>query len=115
MRKANYKGKCKKRSLSKCKEVCRTYDDIQDAYADVLEKRTDIIEFACNELLVSLEIGAYTSDFVCKKEDGTTMVRECVFRKHITKPKTAQLLDASRQYWLAHGVKDWGIVIDAEE
>ena len=32
MRKKNYKGRCEKRQISKCEDVCRTYDDIQRAY-----------------------------------------------------------------------------------
>lgn len=28
---------------------------------------------------------------------------------------TVKLLDASRDYWLSHGVSDWGMVIDEEE
>ena len=43
------------------------------------------------------------------------MVRECVSRNHLTKPLTAKLLDASRNYWISHGISDWGIVIDKEE
>jgi len=31
MRKKGYKGRCEKRVLSKCQDVCRTYDDIQRA------------------------------------------------------------------------------------
>lgn len=54
----------------------------------------------------------YTTDFVCVKVDGDLMVRECVFRKHLMKPLTVKLLDASREYWLRHGVTDWGLVID---
>ncbi len=42
------------------------------------------------------------------------MVRECVFRKFLMKPMTVKLLDASREYWLRHGVMDWGVVIDEE-
>lgn len=42
------------------------------------------------------------------------MVRECVFRKFLMKPLTVKLLDASREYWLRHGVTDWGLVIDEE-
>ena len=56
----------------------------------------------------------YTSDFVCIKVDDGWMVRECVYRKHLTKLMTIKLLDASRDYWLRHGVTDWGLVIDAE-
>lgn len=78
MRKANFKGKCQKRSLTKCKDVCRTYDDIQSAYADVLEQREDIVDFSCNVLLDGLDIGAYTSDFVCTKANGEIMVIDCL-------------------------------------
>lgn len=28
---------------------------------------------------------------------------------------TVKLLDASRDYWLNHGVSDWGMVIDEEQ
>ena len=28
---------------------------------------------------------------------------------------TVKLLDASRDYWINHGVTDWGIVIDEEK
>jgi hypothetical protein len=114
MRKKNYKGRCEKRVLSKCKEVCRTYDDIQSAYAELLQKSDSITEIRCNVLLNSLEAGEYTSDFVCVKTDGDMMVRECVNRKYLTKPMTVKLLDASRNYWLRHGVTDWGIVTNEE-
>ena len=42
------------------------------------------------------------------------MVRECVFRKYLMKPKTVKLLDASREYWFRKGISDWGLIIDAE-
>ena len=32
MRKKNFKGRCEKRRLPKCEDVCRTYDGIQYAY-----------------------------------------------------------------------------------
>lgn len=115
MRKKGYKGRCEKRTLSKCKEVCKTYDAIQAAYAEVLQECDEVKEIRCNVLLDGLEIGEYTSDFVCVKPDGDLMVRECVFRKFLMKPMTVKLLDASREYWLNHGVSDWGLVIDAEK
>ena len=37
MRKKGFKGRCEKRVLGKSKEVCRTYDAIQSAYANWLE------------------------------------------------------------------------------
>ncbi|MDY4923570.1 hypothetical protein [Frisingicoccus sp.] len=113
MRKKGYKGRCEKRTLSKCQDVCRTYDVIQSAYADMLQNNPDVKEIRCNVLLDGLSEGEYTSDFVCVKSDGDLMVRECVFRKFLTKPMTVRLLDASREYWTNHGVIDWGIVIDA--
>lgn len=115
MRKKNYKGRCEKRALSKCEGICKTYDKIQYAFADILQAESDIKEFRCNVLLDGLLEGEYTSDFVCIKSNGDYMVRECVFRKLLTKPLTVKLLDVSREYWLKHGVTDWGLVIDAEK
>lgn len=115
MRKKNFKGRCEKRTIKKCEGVCRTYDPIQYAFADVLQEDESIKEIKCNVLLDGLQEGEYTSDFVCVKADGDLSVRECVQRKHLTKPMTVKLLDTSRSYWLRHGVTDWGIVIDAEK
>ena len=39
VRKKNFKGRCEKRVIAKCNEVCRTYDAIQYAYADILQVR----------------------------------------------------------------------------
>lgn len=114
MQKKNYKGRCQKVKLSKCEDVVRTYSAIQAEYALWLEKEEKIKEFQCNVLLDGLEIGEYSSDFVCVKTDGDLMVRECVQRKHLMKPMTVKLLDASRTYWRRNGVSDWGLVIDEE-
>ena len=114
MRKKNFKGRCEKRMIGKCTEVCRTYDAIQYAYADLLQASDEVKEIKCNVLLDGLDVGEYTSDFVCTKTDGDLMVRECVFRKFLMKPLTVKLLDASREYWIRHGVTDWGLVIDEE-
>lgn len=108
MRKKNFKGRCEKRTISKCAEVCRTFDPIQYAYADVLQVSEDIKEIRCNVSLDGLLDGEYTSDFVCIKINGDLLVRECVDRRFLTKPLTVKLLDASRLYWLRRGVTDWG-------
>ena len=113
MRRKNYKGRCEKRKLSKCQEVVKTYDEIQYAYADLLEKNSSIVSYQCNVLLDDTE--EYTSDFVCVKTDGELMVRECVKREHIKKPMTVKLLDISRNYWTRRGIEDWGIVTDEEK
>ena len=115
MRKRNYKGvKCTKRYVEKCEDVCKTYDAIQYAYADLLSQSEDVKSFQVNVLLEGMAEGDYTSDFVIVKADGGLMVRECVSRKHLTKPLTARLMDASRMYWKSHGVNDWGIVVEME-
>ena len=113
MRKKNYKGaKCTKRYVKKCDDVCKTYDAIQYVYANLLSETEEVKSFQVNVVLQGLEEGAYTSDFVITKADGNLMVRECVSRKHLTKPMTTKLLDVSRNYWKSHGVSDWGIVIE---
>ena len=113
MRKKNYKGRCEKRKLSKCEGVCKTYDALQYVYADMLEIDNDIVEIRCN---VQLEGMDYTSDFLCIKANGEYMVRECVYRKLLTKPRTIALLELSRHYWMViKNIADWGIVIDEEK
>ena len=112
MRNKNFKGRCVKVMLKKCKEVCRTYDPIQTAYANVLERSDDIVEVRCKVALDGLEIGDYMSDFVCVKSNGDLMVRECVYRKLLERPSTLKLLDASQKFWYRHGVMDWGVVCD---
>lgn len=42
MKKINYKGRCEKRKVSKCDDICRTYSRIQSAMVDVLEKDDDV-------------------------------------------------------------------------
>ena len=112
MRKKNYKGaKVSKRVVAKCEGVCRTYDAIQYAYANLLSETEEVKSFQVHVLLQGLEEGAYTSDFVIAKADGNLMVRECVSRKHLTKPMTPKLLDASRNYWKSHGIPLVRIII----
>lgn len=117
MKKKSYKGtRCEKRAMSKCADgVARTFNVIESRYADKLQENPDVKEFRCQVLLEGLEMGEYCSDFVATKMDGDLMVRECVFRKYLTKPMTAKLLDASRIYWKRRGVTDWGIVVEKKE
>ena len=115
MRSKNYKGKCTKKKLRKSDEIVKLYDKIQITYADILEKDDDIKEIFVNYYLQDFSEGEYTTDFVCIRENGDYLVRECVFRKKLLLSKTCRLLDASRQYWLKRGVVDWGIVAEREK
>ncbi len=114
MKKINYKGRCEKRKVSKCKDICRTYSKIQSAMVDMLEMDEEVTSFECNVCLEGVSENMYSSDFVIKTVDGSTKVRECVWRTNLNKPSYAKLLDISRNYWLSHGVEDWGIVIEKE-
>ena len=116
MRSKNFKGsKCVKMKLSKIDEIVRTFDNIQTAYAQILDKDENIQKIQCNVPLEGIEDGEFTTDFVCTKTDGDILVRECVFRKKLSLPRTCKLLDASREYWMKRSVTDWGIVIEQEE
>lgn len=116
MRSKNFKGsKCVKMKLSKSDEIVRTFDNIQTAYAQILDKDESIQKIQCNVVLEEIENGEFTTDFLCVKADGDLMVRECVFRKKLSLPRTCKLLDLSREYWTKRGITDWGIVIEQEE
>lgn len=115
MRPAKIKDRCTKKKLKKCEEVIRTYDKIQTRYADILDKDESIKSIRVNVVLEDLDEGEFTSDFVCTKTDGDLMVRECVFLKKLSLPRTCKLLDASMHYWAKRGVTDWGIVVEMED
>ena len=102
MRTRIQKTMCVKRQLTKCKGVCRTYDDVQYAGADYINELDGVKSFECNVLLKGLAEGDYTE----------IKVFECVRREALTRPKTAKLLDASRQFWLRRGVTDWGLIVN---
>lgn len=70
MRPLKIKDRCTKKKLKKCEEVARTYDKIQTAYADVLDKDKNIEVIKCNVLLENLEDGEFTTDFLCTKTNG---------------------------------------------
>lgn len=112
MRQKNFKGsRCTKRKLKKCEEIAKTYDKIQTAYADVLDRDPNVKSIRCN---VPLDDEDYMTDFLCTKQDGDLMVRECVFRSKLSLPRTCRLLDISREYWSRRGVADWAIVVEKE-
>lgn len=112
MRKQKYKGRCEKRILSKSDEVCRFYSDLQSKYADKLDSDNDIKQIHCDVYLCNTE---YMSDFLCTRKNGDVFIRECVERRFLNKPMTIKMLDISRNYWLNHGIEDWGIVTNVEE
>ena len=112
MRTKNIKDRCTKRKLKKCEEVAKTYDKIQTAYVVILDRDPDVKSIRCN---VPLDDEDYMTDFLCTKQDGDLMVRECVFRSKLSLPRTCKLLDISREYWLKRGVTDWAIVIEKED
>ena len=117
MKRKGYRGtSCEKRKLSKCRDgVVKTYSALESRFADILQEAPDIKEFRCNVLLEEFPLGEYCTDFVAVKTNGDLLVRECIYRKSIKKPKNIKLLDASRNYWMRRGVNDWGIVIDKKE
>lgn len=68
MRNTNSKVRCEKRQLSKCKEVVKTYTDLQYAFADMLEKDAIIKEFVCNYPLSDFPLtdGKYRLYILCQ-------------------------------------------------
>ena len=60
MRKKNFKGRCKKRILSKCERLFKSYDPIQNAYADILEANLNIDAIHCNVELCSNSWGVFS-------------------------------------------------------
>ena len=115
MHNSNTRSKTIKKKLNKCKNIFFGYSNLQFHYGCRLDLNEDIVEIKCNVKLVGCELGdSYTSDFVCIKRNGETMVRECVEKSKLLKPLTCKMLDSSRNFWLSNGVNDWGIIIGEE-
>lgn len=49
MLKKNFKGRCEKMSISKSKEVCRTYSEIQKKYVELFEVGESKVHFDAYE------------------------------------------------------------------
>lgn len=107
----NIKTRCIKQNINKCEGVCKTYSKIATQYALVLSECVEVKSFRTNIALEGLGLEVeYMTDFLIEKADGNYMVRECIDRTLLLRPKNAKLLDMSRNYWKKHGVTDWGIV-----
>ena len=111
MRNKGLKTRCTKQSLPKFEGVCKTFDKVQTAAAIVLSKMEDVKTIRSNVDSAIVDGTQYTSDFVCEKRNGDLAIWECVYRKHLMKPLTVKLLDASRSFWLSRGA-EWGVIID---
>lgn len=114
MKPINYKGRSTKKKLLKCTDVARLYDQIQIAYADVLEADDDIRSIRVNVPLNGEDCDQYSTDFLCERRNGDLLVRECVWHSQLSLPRTIRLLQLSQTYWRSHGVNDWGIVVETE-
>lgn len=112
MRNTNTKGKTMTRSLTKCNKRFIAYNEVQWAYAEVLEKDDDIAEIKCNVKLLGFELGDnYSTDFVCSKNNGELLIVETVPKKHLLKPMNCRLLDCSHRYWMNRGATDFRLVV----
>jgi len=106
------KKRVSKQRLPKFKGLCKTYDKVQAATAVYLSQQEDVVCIRCNVDSAIIDGKKYTTDFVCEMADGTLAVRECLYRRYITKPLHLNALEASRVFWLKRGVKDWAIVVN---
>ena len=77
MKKINYKGRCEKRKVSKCKDVCRSYTKIQSAFVDLLEKDDDVFRFTKRcDTSVRYGMIVYTSETRAKTQRPIKIISE---------------------------------------
>ena len=67
MQSINYHGKITKRRLEKCKDICRTWCDLQYRYAEILNNTDSVINFETNVPILD----SLTSDFLVLFENNT--------------------------------------------
>ena len=121
MRKHVNKERCTRIRFVKCNEVCLLYDKVQRAYAEHIDKDKEVKSFEVNVILEGNDTVVkggwnppekYTSDFLICFQNGNKAIREAVFRKQLDKPSMIETLEYSRRYWSAHGIDDWGIIVE---
>ncbi len=84
-----------KKKRIKCARVFRAFNELQLRYGELLDRSEEIVEIRANVLLKGFELGeTFTTDFVCLKKDGSTMVRECVYQKSLLKPSIVKAFAA---------------------
>lgn len=115
MRKRDPKTRCTKRRSPKCKEILRLYDKVMIAYADLLDGDQNITEYQCCVPFEDDIAGDMVTDFVATRKDGSVLIRECVLRTNLLKPRTVRLLQESQTYWRKRGIDDWMVIVDKEE
>ena len=115
MRKRKPKTTCLKKHIEKCNEIVRCYDRVQEVYADILQQDNHVVDVRCCVPFDDEEYGQYSSDFVCLKDTGEYMVRECCYRSQLLKPRMIKLLDFSQRYWRKNGISDWKVVVEKED
>ena len=103
----NFKGRCRKWKLEKCKNVMRAYSDIQEVYAEQLAVDDSVKEIRCNVMMTGLEEGEYTSDLKEKYCDEKGRLKENYpsihqFRYFYRKNRKLQTYYISR-----NGLKDY--------
>ena len=111
MRNKTIKKRCTKQSLPKFEGICKTFDELQAAAAVYLSELEDIETIRSNVDSTLVDGTQYTTDFVCEKQNGYIVAWEFVYRKHLMKPLTVKLLDASRSFWMGRGA-DWRLIVD---
>ena len=52
MRKRNFKGRCEKRSVPKCMDICRTYQTIPELVQAAKNQSVDVVEFLKDNITV---------------------------------------------------------------
>ena len=115
MRNINTRTRTIKKRIDRSKNILFAYSELQLRYAERLELNNEIVDIKANVRLIDFELGDnYTSDFYYVKSNGEVVVRECVYKDKLLKPRTIRLLDASRSYWLNRGVSNWGIVLNED-
>ena len=79
MRKKNYKGRCIKRQLKKCVGVCKTYDAVQYAEADLLSERDILDNTSTGRLIrtILLAFAEFERDLIVERTtEGRSLARE---------------------------------------
>ena len=96
-------------TFSKHQGECKTYSALQLACAKSFERDPTVKEFVTNVPMIGTE---YTTDFLITYQSGDVMARECIRLEDYETPVGQHLMEQSKEYWINHGIRHWGLVVE---
>lgn len=94
--------------------ICVTHTAPQTACASYVNSLPAVRSFEASVDII-VDGKTYRSDFAAIGVSGERIIFECVTEHMLSRTDVLNMLDKSRNYWLAHNVSDWRLLVVRKE